>query len=224
MGSRVKHVRLTATPDPAVVPPLFTAIADAPHVTEARLHDWTHDADSVTLLLAVDGDADRLGAALADAAETEAVDVTPVDDGHAHVLVTVRPDATPMVAAVFDTVTRRGVVVVKPVVYRDGSVTADFVGDAAVLQSVVEGFPAPVSVAVEEVGTHHGWPESAASVLSDRQREAVTTALALGYYDDPRGATHRDVAAALGCAPSTASEHLKKAEAKLVRAGLGDRR
>jgi predicted DNA binding protein len=57
-------------------------------------------------------------------------------------------------------------------------------------------------------------------VLSDRQREAVRAALDIGYYDQPRGATHEDVAAALDCAPSTASEHLRKAEAELVRAAM----
>jgi predicted DNA binding protein len=58
-------------------------------------------------------------------------------------------------------------------------------------------------------------------VLTPRQREALRVAIDLGYYDRSSQATHTDVAAALGCAPSTASEHLKKGEAALVRAALG---
>ncbi len=53
-----------------------------------------------------------------------------------------------------------------------------------------------------------------------RQRAAVRAAVDLGYYDQPRRATHGDVAERLGCAASTASEYLRKAEAKLVRAAM----
>jgi predicted DNA binding protein len=58
--------------------------------------------------------------------------------------------------------------------------------------------------------------------LSDRQREAVTVALELGYYNQPRGATHEDVAAELDCAPPTASDHLQKAEATIIRAAMDE--
>jgi len=38
-----------------------------------------------------------------------------------------------------------------------------------------------------------------------------------GVLRDPREATYADVAERLDCAPKTATEHLQKAEAKLVR-------
>jgi predicted DNA binding protein len=56
--------------------------------------------------------------------------------------------------------------------------------------------------------------------LADRQAELVEIALELGYYAVPRTASHEDVAGAAGCVPSTASEHLRKAEATLVRASF----
>lgn len=135
-------------------------------------------------------------------------------------LVTVRPDASPLSAAVFRALTRTGLVVDLPVVYREGSVHATFVGEAGALQSALDAFPSAVTVDVEEVGAFGGG--NPASALSDRQREAVLAGLELGYYTVPRQATHRDVAARLGCAPSTASEHLQKAEAKLVRVAMDD--
>jgi len=36
----------------------------------------------------------------------------------------------------------------------------------------------------------------------------------LGYYESPRRATRDDVAA-VGCSPTTAGEHLRKAEARV---------
>lgn len=53
-------------------------------------------------------------------------------------------------------------------------------------------------------------------MLSDRQREALLAALDLGYYEHPRAATQEDIASRLGCEANTASEHLQKAEAKVL--------
>ncbi|WP_135301949.1 helix-turn-helix domain-containing protein [Haloarcula amylovorans] len=45
---------------------------------------------------------------------------------------------------------------------------------------------------------------------------AIDTAFELGYYEIPREASHEAVAEAIGCAPSTVAEHLRKAESKLL--------
>lgn len=44
----------------------------------------------------------------------------------------------------------------------------------------------------------------------------IQAALSLGYYEVPRTASHEDVAEELDCAPSTAAEHLRKAEATVI--------
>jgi predicted DNA binding protein len=77
-----------------------------------------------------------------------------------------------------------------------------------------------MDVQVERIGRFQGGAEDPLASLSERQREALEAGLDLGYYDRPRTATHDDIADALGCAPPTASEHLQKAEAALVRAAL----
>lgn len=56
--------------------------------------------------------------------------------------------------------------------------------------------------------------------LTDRQRTALETAYAAGYFDRPRGATGDDVAAALGVGRSTFHQHLRAAERKLIDAFL----
>ncbi|WP_218834220.1 helix-turn-helix domain-containing protein [Natrinema halophilum] len=47
-------------------------------------------------------------------------------------------------------------------------------------------------------------------------------ALELGYSDRPRSATCADVAAELGSTSATGSEHVQKAEMKVVRAAMGE--
>lgn len=53
--------------------------------------------------------------------------------------------------------------------------------------------------------------------LTGKQAEAILAAQRLGYYESPRRATAGDVARSLGIARSTFEEHLKHAEAALVR-------
>jgi len=56
--------------------------------------------------------------------------------------------------------------------------------------------------------------------LTDRQREVLATAIGLGYYQPKRETTIEEIADAVGVAPTTAWEHLMRAEAK-VMAELG---
>lgn len=54
--------------------------------------------------------------------------------------------------------------------------------------------------------------------LTDRQFAALKTAHERGYFERPRGATGREVAAELGVAPSTFTEHLRAAQRKVLDA------
>ena len=60
------------------------------------------------------------------------------------------------------------------------------------------------------------------SVVSDRQRELIETAVDLGYYDTPRTCTVTRLAEHLGIAKSTASERLHRAESAIIRAFVTD--
>jgi len=57
-----------------------------------------------------------------------------------------------------------------------------------------------------------------AGQLTDRQREVLTTAYEMGYFEHPKEANASDVAEALGVAPSTVAEHFAAAQRKLVGA------
>jgi len=56
------------------------------------------------------------------------------------------------------------------------------------------------------------------SLLTERQREVVSTAVRLGYYETPRRCSLTGLAEALGVAQSTCSETLHRAESAIVRA------
>lgn len=217
----MKYVRITGTPDPSVAPRLFRTLADSPLVDEARLVEWNLSSpERATLLFAADADAEELRPEIADTETATAVEVSAMDEQLCYLLLTLKPSVTPILREALGSVTRPGLVVVKPVVYRDGQVHARFVGDAERLQAALDSFPAAVDVTVHAIGEFHATRAVPSGTLSERQREAVEVALDLGYYDHPRNVTHEAVAERLGCSASTASEHLQKAESKLIERAM----
>lgn len=58
------------------------------------------------------------------------------------------------------------------------------------------------------------------NAITQRQQEAVTTALDIGYYDTPRGATLDDLAERLDVTKSAVSQRLNAAETKLVKSAF----
>jgi len=199
---------------------VFQLLAASEHAEEARLLEWNLAAEYPTVLFSVDGDPGAFETEVPDLPLLEHAEVVPTGAGQFYLLLSVDPAGQEMAEGVFETVTRAGLVVLKPVLYRDGHVHVRLIGDSTTLQRTIDDYPDDIAVEIQAIGESFTTPEMPAALLSDRQREAVEAALELGYYDDPRGATHEDVAERIDCAPSTAGDHLRKAEAKLVRAGM----
>ncbi len=218
----MQYVRLTATPDRSAAPVVFRTIAASRYVTEARLLEWNVGRGSVVVsLFRINGDRSSVEADLAGAPEVNDVDCTPIDGDRFHALLRLDTDRVPMMRSLFDALIGLGIVVVKPVLYRDGNVTATFVGESESLSTVLDAFPQAIDVTVHRIGAYRSGVGSGAAALSDRQHEAILAALDAGHYEVPSEATHEDIADRLDCAPSTATEHLRKAESKLIRAVMG---
>jgi predicted DNA binding protein len=213
----VKHVQVTISADgrEADVHPMYDLWANAPFVERATALQWNVAGDTLGILHYAVGDGDAFEAAVDRIPQV--VDYEVVADGPDAFYAYVRDETTDALAALFAPVADSSVIVVPPVRYReDGTVSVSLFGPDAELQAAVEAVPDPIDVTVESVG---GLGAAAATVetrLTERQREAVRAAVELGYYDVPREAGHEDVAAAIGCAPSTAAEHLRKAESTVL--------
>ncbi|WP_246989429.1 helix-turn-helix domain-containing protein [Halorientalis marina] len=219
----MKHLRVTVHVDDDYTPEFFELLADSPAIAEARLVDWSMTAsEQSTLLYIVDGDPTPFAEQAANTAGIDSVELSDTKQGRTYVLVVMRPLETPMFAAIHRASTQAGLIVRKPIIYRDGTMSARVVGDAGALQRALEAAPDGVEVQIDTISQFYGHTDDPVVGLSDRQREAVAVALELGYYNQPRGATHEDVAAELECAPQTASDHLQKAEANIIRAVMDE--
>lgn len=212
------HVRISVRPTDGPLPPAADVYGDAEFVERAEGLQWNVSGDPTTLMAHVVGDRDRIDDALDAHPAVHEYDFTVVDDGEYYVFT--RSDRTEVADAMFDAYTQSGLIVVPPVEYDEEGMHLQVLGTPAELRSTFEYAPDLFSVTVEAVGEYSDPRESILGALSDRQREAVETGLDVGYYDVPREAPHEAVADRLECAPSTASEHLRKAESKIIRGVL----
>lgn len=217
----MRRVELTFYAPGCEVHPTHTLLAERDYVDGAEMVHWNDAGEHMTHAFYVEGDPDEFAADLEATSEVRAYDLTPIgeDRFYAHV----RAETTPVQRELFDAYHASGVVVTSTLEHTDdGGVTFEVVGTAEALQELHGAEPEGIEVEVERVGGTASGPETVVSTLSERQREAVEAALAAGYYDVPRTATSEDVAAALGCSASTASEHLRKAESTVLRALFGE--
>lgn len=217
----MKHVRIRARPDPERSPPFLAYLLDSPAVAEAHAIDWNRGSSTnSTHLYGIDGDADRFGALARETEGVESVTLSGTDDPVSYAHLELRDDDVPVFGGAAAAIDRAGLVVRRPLVYRDGEIHGHIIGSPDVLQTTLDRSPEAVDIQVDAIREFPNARVDPTTSLSERQREAVETALELGYYDTPRAATHEDIAEELGIAPNTVSEHLQKGEAALVRAGM----
>ncbi len=213
----MRRLQLTFYAPDAEVHPVHTMLAEREYVEAAEMVHWNMVGETITHVFHVEGDREAFAADLEGTPEVLSSDFAP--GAGRRFYATVRAETTPLLRELFETYRAGGVVVTSPLEHTDdGGVTFELVGDAAALQALNDSAPEEIEFEIERVGPTAADPDSVVAALSPRQRDAVEAALALGYYDVPRSASHEDVAEELDCAPSTASEHLRKAESKVLRA------
>jgi PAS domain S-box-containing protein len=97
--------------------------------------------------------------------------------------------------------------------------TVPAAGDvSAFVNTFVERFPGTELLARRETDHREEPIQRALDSLTERQREVLEVAHRHGYYEWPRDSTGEDVAESLDISVPTLTEHLRRAEAKLVAA------
>lgn len=136
--------------------------------------------------------------------------VTATDDGHLYVIDFTAPE---LPADLADAATEL-LGTCDPNI-EDQGVTFSLTGRQSAIASAVEGYQAAgVAPDLRRLGAYDG-PDHPLDGLTDRQREVITTAHALGFYEVPRTVSTADIADELGVDASTVAEHLQRAERNL---------
>jgi len=130
-------------------------------------------------------------------------------------------DADDRLVAAFS---QQGLVLMMPVEFRaDGTMRATVIGPGETVQRALDELPSAFDVDVRSIGEYDARYFATDGDLTDRQYEAVEAAVDCGYYEEPRSGSVADVAEVLGCAPGTAAEHLRRAEASVMADVVSDR-
>lgn len=218
----MQFVDLRVDQPPAMRHPMEAFMRETDAVDREALLTWnlTPDGEEYALF-AVDGDLERYRDRIERVDSVLDYTLTPVADRrfYAYVRQATREPERRMRAAFAS----RNLVVVPPIRYEPDGMHLTVVGDGEDLGALVEEFPAELDVEVEAVGEYDRGHGSLASAMTDRQFEAVRTAVELGYYEVPRTTSLAAVAEALGCAESTASTLLRKAERAVLTRVVGTR-
>lgn len=211
-----KYLRVTLYPNETTIHPTYDAMVEYEGVRDVRMLHWNvSDLRTPTLVFSFRGDADGLSNILDRIPEVLYHETTPV--GHDKHYLYLHEESTEVMRDLWRRATREGVVVIPPLNHTgDGGLETTVVGGPDAIQDGMLDLPRGIEVEVRGVGEDYARNESVLASLSPRQREAVLAAHRLGYYDSPRRTTHAEVAEEIGCAESTASEHLRKAESKLI--------
>ncbi|MFB6300299.1 MAG: helix-turn-helix domain-containing protein [Halobacteriales archaeon] len=191
----------------------FLRTADA--IDREELLAWNLTPETVEYaLFYVEGDIGAYRSRIADVDSIRSFNLTPIDAGsfYSYVCQETRAEEQRWRAAF----ARRNLVVVPPIVYDGTGMSLTIVGEGKDLTALLEALPDPIDTEIDGIGDYNRRHGTIAGSLTDRQLEAVTTAVELGYFDVPREASLGDVADLLGCADSTASNHLRKATADVM--------
>lgn len=211
----MERLQLCLRPGDTSIHPVADLLLGADYVDRAELWHWNVTDRPVALMFHVRGDPDRLAAAVDDV--DTVIDHQTVPVGEDSFYFYNFDECTDFAYRLFESFGTPGLVAQPGIRYEDGEIRATVFGDRDVLRDLVASVPDAIDVSLEQLGTYDpSEGPGPLGALSERQREALTAAVEVGYYDVPRTGDHEAVADRLDCAPSTAAEHIRKAEATLV--------
>lgn len=216
----MRYLQLRIRFPPEARHPMHQFLVEQDSIRRAYLRHWNFsNPEYITTLLLIVGNMkegqEEYLAALDTAESIQEYDTTPVDTRSYYVYIRENPQgfASRLRALLTDT----ELLVVPPIEYgTDGEILLEIAGKHDALQELVADLPDHLSVSVNRLGEYDAYREPAITALTDRQEEVLEVARERGYYEIPRQASVREVADEVGCSKSTAANHLRKAEARLV--------
>jgi len=214
---RYLTVRLEPTENSAFHP-VGKRLADEPAIQREAIHHIELLASGTVLTLAEgSGDHQRYEQLMSESPHVEDVLVS----GDERWLATSQFTARGPVRQLLEWRQESDLVVEMPIpINDDGSMRITYLGGEGDFQELYERSADAASLGVEVIETGEYEPDVDAFMrgLTPRQQEVLQAAVEVGYYSEPRGATHEDVADAVGIAPTTAGTHLRKIESRVFGA------
>ncbi|MBX0304811.1 helix-turn-helix domain-containing protein [Haloarcula salinisoli] len=205
----MRYMEVTMYPDWETFPSLKKRLFRDPDIRRRKLHALKLlDDGTVAVLAEVDGDLDRYREILREAPEVRRFAVSGDESGYCYSQI----EPTPTSKALLQRRDEEEFIVEMPMTFtEDGGLQMTIVGSESDLAAVPDLFD-EIDVELDSTGPYYPGAGDAFSGLTDRQKEALTTAVRRGYYETPREATLDDLGEALGVDPGTVGRHLRAVE------------
>jgi len=197
--------------------PMQAFIREGDAVEYEVLRSWNGqpERDIEYELFYVVGDREPYREAVESVDRVQEYTIAPVDDQSFHVWV--RQETWGGLQRMREAFLGLGLIVVPPIFVDDeAAMYLTIVGEGETLQRLVDSVPDEIDATVQEIGDYDRWRGTLTAGLTDRQYEAVATAVELGYYRTPQETSVEAVGDALDCSASTASVLLSKAEQSVM--------
>ena len=215
----MKAARLLLRPEGGAFPGVDTALAAAGDVTrEQLLHlEWLADG-TYAMLYRLGGESARVRALLADHPKVIDLDVVdgPPDGAGPTTYVYVHAEEEPALSDLLAVAEDHALLLEPPFELTADGIVVTIVGEAGAIQGAFAAASERIPIEVMWSGGYEPGTKTPLARLTDRQREALRVAVDLGFYERPRETDFAELGGALDCAPSTANELLRRAEATLV--------
>lgn len=218
----MKYVRCTLRFSESMIHPVHQCITeDDTMVKDQLLHgNRTNAVD--TFLFYVEGEMDAYASALDRTPQISGYELTRIggtatDTATEEFYAYVKQEPSETDEQLFGAFTSDGVIVVPPIDFLgDRTARLTVLGEPAALSDALDVVPDGVHVDIERIGEYDQHGGVFDPGVTDRQYEAVVTALETGYYELPRQGSLEGIASEMGCSIGTASEHLRKAHRNII--------
>jgi predicted DNA binding protein len=212
----MRYIEIEMRPTAGWMHPFNRAICEDERVTPELLHRVNRLEDGTVLLLyEVSGTAADVHDVVATVPRVDDYDLSTRDG---RVLLYVHLESTAVIDELLDIRQQYRTVMEMPVeLDDDGTTKRTVVGDETAMWDSFAAMPDRIEIDVGRIGTYYPGTERLFDQLTARQQEILETAVAIGYYREPRQETHADIAEYVDCSPATVGEHLRKIESELFQ-------
>ncbi len=214
VGTHMRYVRFQLVPPDGTLHPIEADLRAAGVETRAIHHfRMLADGTAVTFHELV-GDRAAVEAVATDHPDVRSHDVAA--DG-TELFVHTRFEPNELTASVYGVAQSLDLVLDMPMTYTDrGALRITAIGELATFRDAMDAVPEDVGLRLLDTGEYDPEGGELYGALTERQQAILRTAVAAGYYREPREATLADLAEELDVAAGTVGEHLRKIEAELL--------
>lgn len=211
---------------------LDRVLTEAPAITRAAIHNVRLLADeSLLALYEYDGPREQLEALLAEHLPPGASDPWPeilgwqFSERRESLYVYQHHLPNDAITRQFALLDEHRLLVDPPVRFTDDhDFRITLIGPEEEFSAAFESSRQDMALALDRIAEYGPTADDMLCDLTERERELLRTAVALGYFENPRGANYDDIAAELDCSKATVGQHMRNAQAKLLERLFPDER